>query len=94
MLTTTNPHILRGLAAATVLLPALGLPGGSSATGPTPPTPPVLSAATTCVHGGDPGFRAVLPSNGPAAIAVDPSFSVPGIGHPDPGFAVRLPVCK
>ncbi len=94
MLTITNSHILRVLAGAVVLMLALSVPGGSSASGSTPPTPPVLAPVTTCVHAGDPGFRAGLPRSGQAAVAVDPGFSAPGKGYPDPGFSVRLPVCK
>ncbi|MDQ2809269.1 MAG: hypothetical protein M3Z04_20535 [Chloroflexota bacterium] len=91
MLTTTNLYILRVLAGAAALMPALGVPGGGTVADSTPPT---LAPVTTCIHSGDPGFRAALPSSGPAAVAVDSGFSVPGIGHPDPGFSVYLPACK
>ena len=86
-----NLLILRVLTGVAALMLALGIPsGGLSA----PPAPPALTTATTCIHGGDPGFQAALPHSGQTAGAVDPGFHVPGIGHPDPGFSVHLPVCK
>lgn len=86
-----NPYILRVLAGMAALMLAWGVPGGGTAAQNTPPASAVV---TTCIHAPDPGFQAHWPAGGAARVAVDPGFGVQGIGHPDPGFSVRLPLCK